>query len=85
MAERFPIVLRGYDKDSVDEAFRSTQQTIVRLRQQVEASDKTILQLQAKLQEERSKAAGQGASYASLGANAQQMLASAERTSTDLL
>ena len=47
MAERFPIVLRGYDKDSVDEALRSTQQTIVRLRQQVEASDKTILQLQA--------------------------------------
>ena len=70
MAERFPIVLRGYDKDSVDEALRSTQQTIVRLRQQGEASDKTILQLQAKLQEERSKAAEQGTRYASLFANA---------------
>ena len=84
MVEQFPIVLRGYDKDRVDEAFASAQETVNRLREQVKADDQTILELQAQLQEEKNKKAAPK-SFASLGANAQQMLASAEQTSTELL
>ena len=50
MVEQFPIVLRGYDKDRVDEAFASAQETVNRLREQVKADDQTILELQAQLQ-----------------------------------
>lgn len=85
MVDRFPIVLRGYDKDKVDEAFSTAQDTLVSLRDQIKQDDDRILQLQAELQEERSKKGNQGNSFASLGANAQQMLASAEQTSTELL
>ena len=53
MVEQFPIVLRGYDKDRVDEAFASAQETVNRLREQVKADDQTILELQAQLQEKR--------------------------------
>ena len=84
MVEQFPIVLRGYDKDRVDEAFASAQETVNRLREQVKADDQTILELQAQLQEEKNKKAAPK-SFASLGANAQQMLASAEQTSAELL
>ena len=55
MVEQFPIVLRGYDKDRVDEAFASAQETVNRLREQVKADDQTILELQAQLQEEKNK------------------------------
>lgn len=55
-----------------------------RLREQVKADDQTILELQAQLQEEKNKKAAPK-SFASLGANAQQMLASAEQTSAELL
>lgn len=84
MVEQFPIVLRGYDKERVDEAFASAQETVDRLREQVKADDQTILELQAQLQEEKNKKANPN-SFASLGANAQQMLASAEQTSAELL
>ena len=84
MVEQFPIVLRGYDKDRVDEAFASAQETVNRLREQVKADDQTILELQAQLQEEKNKKSSPK-SFASLGANAQQMLASAEQTSAELL
>ena len=57
MVEQFPIVLRGYDKDRVDEAFASAQETVNRLREQVKADDQTILELQAQLQEEKNKKA----------------------------
>ncbi len=83
MVEQFPIVLRGYDKDRVDEAFASAQETVNRLREQVKADDQTILELQARRREKNKKAAPK--SFASLGANAQQMLASAEQTSAELL
>ena len=46
MVDQFPIVLRGYDKDRVDEAFAAAQETVNRLREQVQADDQTILQLQ---------------------------------------
>ena len=69
MVEQFPIVLRGYDKESVDEAFASAQETVDRLREQVKADDQTILELQAQLQEEKNKKANPN-SFASLGANA---------------
>ena len=69
MVEQFPIVLRGYDKDRVDEAFASAQETVNRLREQVKADDQTILELQAQLQEEKNKKAAPK-SFASLGANA---------------
>ena len=39
MVEQFPIVLRGYDKDRVDEAFASAQETVNRLREQVKADE----------------------------------------------
>ena len=84
MVEQFPIVLRGYDKDRVDEAFASAQETVNRLREQVKADDQTILELQAQLQEEKNKKAAPK-SFASLGANAQQMLASAEQTAPSCL
>ena len=84
MVEQFPIVLRGYDKEKVDEAFALAQETVDRLRDQVKADDQTILELQAQLQEEKNKKANPN-SFASLGANAQQMLASAEQTSAELL
>ena len=84
MVEQFPIVLRGYDKERVDEAFALAQETVDRLRDQVKADDQTILELQAQLQEEKNKKANPN-SFASLGANAQQMLASAEQTSAELL
>ena len=84
MVDQFPIVLRGYDKDRVDEAFAAAQETVNRLREQVQADDQTILQLQAQLQEEKNRKANPN-SFASLGANAQQMLSSAEQTSAELL
>lgn len=67
MVDRFPVVLRGYDKDKVDEAFISAQETLTRLREQVRSSDEAILQLQAKLQEEKTNArkAGKGSTFAS--------------------
>ena len=55
MVEQFPIVLRGYDKERVDEAFALAQETVDRLRDQVKADDQTILELQAQLQEEKNK------------------------------
>ena len=57
MVDQFPIVLRGYDKDRVDEAFAAAQETVNRLREQVQADDQTILQLQAQLQEEKNRKA----------------------------
>ena len=57
MVEQFPIVLRGYDKERVDEAFASAQETVDRLREQVKADDQTILELQAQPQEEKNKIA----------------------------
>ena len=91
MVDRFPVVLRGYDKEKVDAAFDATQesmkraqQTLASMREQIAADDDRILQLQAQLQEEKNKKP-EGNSFASLGANAQQMLASAEQTSTELL
>ena len=85
MVDRFPVVLRGYDKERVDEAMLAAQNSIDRLREQVKAGDDTVLQLQAQLQEEKNRKANTDNSFASLGANAQQMLASAEQTSTELL
>lgn len=85
MVERFPVVLRGYDKERVDEAMLAAQTTIDRLREQVKAGDDNVLQLQAQLQEEKNRKASTDNTFASLGANAQQMLASAEQTSTELL
>ena len=87
MVDRFPIVFHGYDKEKVDEAINASQESLNRLREQVKSSDDTILQLQAQLQEEKNnvKKASKGNSFASLGANAQQMLASAEQTSQELL
>ena len=86
MVDRFPVVLRGYDKEKVDAAFDATQesmkraqQTLASMREQIAADDDRILQLQAQLQEEKNKKP-EGNSFASLGANAQQMLASAEQT-----
>ena len=61
MVEQFPIVLRGYDKDRVDEAFASAQETVNRLREQVKADDQTILELQAQLQEEKNRVRGASA------------------------
>mgnify|MGYP000659395219 FL=1 len=84
MVEQFPIVLRGYDKDRVDEAFASAQETVNRLREQVKADDQTILELQAQLQEEKEQE-GRSEVLRVTGANAQQMLASAEQTSAELL
>lgn len=91
MVDRFPVVLRGYDKEKVDAAFEVAQdsvneahRTLANMREQIAADDDRILQLQAQLQEERNKKS-QGNTFASLGANAQQMLASAEQTSSELL
>ena len=53
MVDRVPIVLRGYDKEKVDEAIEASQESLKRLREQVKSSDDTILQLQAQLQEEK--------------------------------
>lgn len=82
MVDRFPVVLRGYDKEKVDAAFEVAQdsvneahRTLANMREQIAADDDRILQLQAQLQEERNKKS-QGNTFASLGANAQQMLAS---------
>ena len=89
--DQFPIVLRGYDKDKVDEAFaaaqervRQAQRTLAGMREQIAAGDDRILQLQAQLEEEKKRKPA-NSSFASLGANAQQMLASAEQTSSELL
>ena len=77
MVDRFPVVLRGYDKEKVDAAFDATQesmkraqQTLASMREQIAADDDRILQLQAQLQEEKNKKP-EGNSFASLGANAQ--------------
>ena len=85
--DRFPTALRGYDKDKVNEAFTNYERTISRLREQVRSSDESILQLQAQLQEEKNNVirAKSGNTFASLGANAQQLLASAEQTSAQLI
>ena len=87
VADLFPTALRGYDKDKVNEAFANYERTISRLREQVRSSDESILQLQAQLQEEKNnvKRAKSGNTFASLGANAQQLLASAEQTSAQLI
>ena len=85
MADQFPIVIRGYDKEQVDRAFASAQQTLAALRAQIKQDGDRLLQLQAKLQEERNRQSSKNHTFASLGANAQQMLASAEQTSTELL
>ena len=62
MVDRFPVVLRGYDKEKVDAAFDATQesmkraqQTLASMREQIAADDDRILQLQAQLQEEKNK------------------------------
>ena len=54
MVDRFPVVLRGYDKEKVDAAFDATQesmkraqQTLASMREQIAADDDRILQLQA--------------------------------------
>ena len=85
MADQFPIVIRGYDKEQVDRAFASAQQTLAALRAQIKQDGDRLLQLQAKLQEERNRQSSKNHTFASLGANAQQMLASTEQTSTELL
>lgn len=73
MVDRFPVVLRGYDKEKVDAAFDATQesmkraqQTLASMREQIAADDDRILQLQAQLQEEKNKKP-EGNSFASLG------------------
>ena len=52
MVDRFPVVLRGYDKEKVDAAFDATQesmkraqQTLASMREQIAADDDRILQL----------------------------------------
>ena len=86
MAEQFSVVLRGYDKEQVDAAFAESRENLARLREQIRSYDDRVLQLEAELQEERQRKAPQSKdSFASLGANAQQLLASAEQTSTELL
>ncbi|MFC2496450.1 MAG: DivIVA domain-containing protein, partial [Scardovia wiggsiae] len=86
MPENFPTALRGYDKERVDEVFARQEENISRLREQIKAYDARILQLDAQLQEEKRKSEGKGStSFASLGANAQQLLASAEQTSKELI
>ncbi|MDN6424219.1 MAG: cell division protein, partial [Bifidobacterium crudilactis] len=86
MADNFPIALRGYDKERVDAALSGLQENIARLREQRRAYDERVLKLEAELQEEKArKSKGSKDSFASLGANAQQLLASAEQTSTELL
>ena len=74
MADQFPIVIRGYDKEQVDRAFASAQQTLAALRAQIKQDGDRLLQLQAKLQEERNRQSSKNHTFASLGANAQQML-----------
>ena len=73
MVDRFPVVLRGYDKEKVDAAFEVAQdsvneahRTLANMREQIAADDDRILQLQAQLQEERNKKS-QGNTFASLG------------------
>ena len=50
MVDRFPVVLRGYDKEKVDAAFDATQesmkraqQTLASMREQIAADDDRIL------------------------------------------
>ena len=57
MVDRFPVVLRGYDKEKVDSAFDAAQesvnraqQTLANMREQIASADDRILQLQAQLQ-----------------------------------
>ena len=83
--EQFPVVLRGYDKDRVDAAFAQAQKTLADMREQIASNDDMILQLQAQLEQEKSRQDKSGSSFSSLGANAQQMLSSAEQTSVELL
>ncbi|MDK6228571.1 hypothetical protein, partial [Klebsiella variicola] len=59
MADNFPIVLRGYDKERVDDAFMRAQENTARLREQIKIYDARILELDAQLQEEREKNSGQ--------------------------
>ena len=83
--KQFPVVLRGYDKDKVDAAFASAQKTLADMREQIASNDDMILQLQAQLEQEKARQSKSGSSFSSLGANAQQMLSSAEQTSAELL
>lgn len=87
MAETFPVVLRGYDKEKVERSIAEYEESGRLMREQIKAYDGRILKLEAEL--EKAKAAQSAApskdSFASLGANAQQLLASAEQTSTELL
>ena len=52
MVDSFPLVLRGYDKEKVDEAFIRAQDATNRLREQIKAYDARILELEAQLQAE---------------------------------
>ena len=76
MAEdQFPVVLRGYDKERVDQTLAASRSNLARLRQQIKADDDRILKLEAELQEAKSRKVEQPRnSFASLGANAQQLL-----------
>ena len=62
---------------------KRAQQTLASMREQIAADDGRILQLQAQLQEEKNKKPEATASLP--WSDAQQMLASAEQTSTELL
>ena len=77
MADQFPIVIRGYDKEQVDRAFASAQQTLAALRAQIKQDGDRLLQLQAKLQEERNRQSSKNHTFASLGANDQHRAAGA--------
>lgn len=87
MSDRFLTELRGYNKEQVDQKLFELQQTLDGFRTRAVSDEQTILQLREQLEQEKSKAAqaSKGNSFASLGANAQQMLASAEQTSAELV
>lgn len=84
--EIFPIVLRGYDRERVDEEMKRSEQAMTRLREQIKVYDNKILELEVQLRNEKDRKVESGkSSFANLGANAQKMLASAEQTSRELL
>ena len=52
MVDRFPVVLRGYDKEKVDAAFDATQesmkraqQTLASMREQIAADDLSLIHI----------------------------------------
>ena len=88
MAERFKSTAfgGGYNKEQVDHAMEENEQTISLLREQIRNYDDRILNLEAELAKEKAKKdTNNKNSFASLGANAQALLASAEQTSVELL